>query len=104
MWGNNGWRPEEGFLGTSWGSAESNLCDGCGYLPGSAILRKVPNSRVRRLSVLLMRSAATVAIGAALVCGLIAQEKKKPGWKDAAEYDFYKPPTQRLEPKLWLIS
>ncbi len=51
---------------------------------------------------LLMRSAATVAIGAALVCGLIAQEKKKPDWKDAAEYDLYKPITQTQDPKLWL--
>jgi tetratricopeptide (TPR) repeat protein len=49
-----------------------------------------------------MRSAATVAIGAALVCGLIAQEKKKPDWKDAAEYDLYKPITQTQDPKLWL--
>jgi tetratricopeptide (TPR) repeat protein len=54
--------------------------------------------------VLLMRSAATVAIGAALVCGLIAQEKKKPDWKDAAEYDLYKPITQTQDPKLWLDS
>jgi tetratricopeptide (TPR) repeat protein len=64
--------------------------------------------RVRRLSVLLKRSAATVVIGAALVSSLIAsleaQEKKKPDWKDAAEYDLYKPITQTQDPKLWLES
>jgi len=49
-----------------------------------------------------MRSAAAVVVGAALVCGLIAQEKKKADWKDAAEYDLYKPITQTQDPKLWL--
>lgn len=61
---------------------------------------------VRRLSVLLKRSATTVVIGAALVSSLIAsleaQEKKKPDWKDAAEYDLYKPITQTQDPKVWL--
>jgi tetratricopeptide (TPR) repeat protein len=51
--------------------------------------------------VLLMRSAAMVAIGA-LACSLMAQDKKKPDWKDAAEYDLYKPITQTQDPKLWL--
>ena len=63
---------------------------------------------VRRLSVLLNRSAATVVIGAALVSSLMtsleAQEKKKPDWKDPAEYDLYKPITQTQDPKLWLES
>jgi tetratricopeptide (TPR) repeat protein len=63
--------------------------------------------RVRRLLfVLLKRSAATVVIGAALVCGLsshlAAQDKKKPDWKDAAEYDLYKPITQTPDPKIWM--
>lgn len=64
--------------------------------------------RVRRLSVLLTRRAARVVIGAALVSslmpGLPAQEKKKPDWKDPAEYDLYKPITQTQDPKLWLES
>ncbi len=55
---------------------------------------------------LLTRSAATVVIGAALVSSLIAsleaQDKKKPDWKDAAEYDLYKPITQTQDPNLWL--
>jgi tetratricopeptide (TPR) repeat protein len=80
-----------------------------GYTPQST---KFPErfmsiaDRVRRLSVLLKRSAATVVVGAALVSSLIAsleaQDKKKPDWKDAAEYDLYKPVTQTQDPKLWL--
>jgi hypothetical protein len=62
--------------------------------------------RVRRLSVLLKRSAATVMVGAALVSSLMAsleaQDRKKPDWKDPAEYDLYKPITQTQDPKLWL--
>ncbi len=62
--------------------------------------------RVRRLSVLLKRSAATAVVGAALVssltAALAAQEKKKPDWKDAAEYDLYKPITQTRDPQVWL--
>jgi tetratricopeptide (TPR) repeat protein len=77
---------------------------GCGYLVGSAILRKVLNSIAGRSLVLLKRSAATVAIGAALVFSMAGQEKKKPDWKDAAEYDLYKPITQTQDPKLWLDS
>src|ERR1700730_14820964 len=57
---------------------------------------------VRRLSVLLKTSAATVVIGAALVSSLAAQEKKKPDWKDPAEYDLYKPITQTQDAKVWL--
>jgi tetratricopeptide (TPR) repeat protein len=49
-----------------------------------------------------MRSAATVTIGAALVFSLAAQDKKKPDWKDPAEYDLYKPITQTQDPKVWL--
>jgi len=49
-----------------------------------------------------MRSAATIAIGAALVFSIAAQDKKKPDWKDPAEYDLYKPITQTQDPKLWL--
>lgn len=60
--------------------------------------------RVRRLAVLLKTSAATVAIGAALACTLAAQEKKKPDWKDAAEYDLYKPITQTQDANVWLDS
>jgi tetratricopeptide (TPR) repeat protein len=64
--------------------------------------------RVRRLSVLLKTSAATVVVGAALVSSLIAtlgaQDKKKPDWKDPAEYDLYKPITQTQDPKVWLDS
>jgi tetratricopeptide (TPR) repeat protein len=64
--------------------------------------------RVRRLPVLLKRSAATIMIGAALVSSmathLAAQDKKKPDWKDAAEYDLYKPITQTQDPKAWLDS
>jgi tetratricopeptide (TPR) repeat protein len=57
---------------------------------------------MRRLLVVLMRSAATVVVGVALVSCLAAQDKKKPDWKDAAEYDLYKPITQTQDPKLWL--
>lgn len=63
--------------------------------------------RARRLSVLWKRSAATVVVGAALVSSLAAlsaQEKKKPDWKDPAEYDLYKPITQTQDPKVWLES
>ncbi len=60
--------------------------------------------RVRRLSVLLKTSAATVVFGAALVSSLAAQDKKKPDWKDPAEYDLYKPITQTQDPKIWLES
>jgi len=31
-----------------------------------------------------------------------AQEKKKPDWKDPAEYDLYKPISQTQDPKIWL--
>jgi tetratricopeptide (TPR) repeat protein len=82
-----------------------------GYTPQST---KFPErfmsiaERVRRLSVLVKRSAATVMVGAALVSSLIAavesQDKKKPDWKDAAEYDLYKPITQTQDPKIWLDS
>jgi tetratricopeptide (TPR) repeat protein len=54
--------------------------------------------------VLLKTSAAAVVIGAALVSGLAPQDKKKPDWKDAAEYDLYKPITQTQDAKLWLDS
>jgi tetratricopeptide (TPR) repeat protein len=61
-------------------------------------------NRVRRMSVLLKTSAAKVVVGAALVSSLIAQEKKKPDWKDSAEYDLYKPISQSQDPKVWLDS
>src|SRR5271170_3826283 len=77
----------------------------------SAGFRYTPQStklHMRRLSVLLKRSAATIVVGVALVSSLItgleAQDKKKPDWKDAAEYDLYKPITQTQDPKLWLDS
>jgi hypothetical protein len=58
--------------------------------------------------VLLTRSATTMMVGAALVSSMVAtleaQDKKKPDWKDAAEYDLYKPITQTQDPKLWLES
>jgi tetratricopeptide (TPR) repeat protein len=61
---------------------------------------------VRRLSLLVNRSAAAILVGAALVssmaASLSAQEKKKPDWKDAAEYDLYKPISQTQDPKIWL--
>jgi hypothetical protein len=60
--------------------------------------------RVRTLSVLLKTSVATVIVGAALVSSLAAQDKKKPDWKDPAEYDLYKPITQTQDPKIWLDS
>lgn len=57
---------------------------------------------------LLTRSATTVVVGAALVSSMVAaleaQDKKKPDWKDAAEYDVYKPITQTQDPNLWLES
>jgi len=56
------------------------------------------------LLVLLKTSAATVAIGVALVSGMAAQDKKKPDWKDAAEYDLYKPISQTQDAKIWLDS
>jgi hypothetical protein len=111
------------FLGTTFDHAESNISRsahpdvrrrlqqsvGFGYTPQST---KFPErfmsiaDRVRRLSVLLKRSAATVVVGAALVSSLIAsleaQDKKKPDWKDAAEYDLYKPITQTPDPKIWM--
>jgi hypothetical protein len=59
---------------------------------------------VRRLSVLLKTSAATAMVGVALVSCLTAQDKKKPDWKDAAEYDLYKPVTQTQDPNVWLDS
>jgi hypothetical protein len=43
-----------------------------------------------------------MVIGVALVSSLTAQDKKKPDWKDPAEYDLYKPITQTQDPKLWL--
>jgi tetratricopeptide (TPR) repeat protein len=52
----------------------------------------------------LLKTSAAVVIGAALVSGLAAQEKKKPDWKDAAEYDLYKPISQTQDAKLWLDS
>jgi tetratricopeptide (TPR) repeat protein len=58
--------------------------------------------RVRKLSVLL---SATTVVGAALVSSMTAQDaKKKPDWKDPAEYDLYKPITQTQDPKIWLDS
>jgi hypothetical protein len=59
--------------------------------------------RVGKLSVLL-RSAATLVVGAALVSSASGQDKKKPDWKDPAEYDLYKPITQTQDPKSWLES
>lgn len=53
---------------------------------------------------LLKTSAAAVLIGAALVSSLAAQDKKKPDWKDAAEYDLYKPITQTQDATIWLDS
>ncbi|HVO97105.1 MAG TPA: hypothetical protein VMT15_03520 [Bryobacteraceae bacterium] len=62
----------------------------------------------RTLSLLLRASAATVVAGAALVSSMTprvaAQDKKKPDWKDPAEYDLYKPITQTEDPKIWLES
>jgi hypothetical protein len=62
--------------------------------------------RARRLSVLLRTSATTVVVGAALFSSLTstlaAQDKKKPDWKDPAEYELYKPITQTQDPKIWL--
>jgi hypothetical protein len=53
---------------------------------------------IERLSVLLI-------VGGALVSGLSAQDaKKKPDWKDPAEYDLYKPITQTQDPHVWLDS
>jgi hypothetical protein len=52
---------------------------------------------IERLSVLLM-------VGSALVSSLTAQDKKKPDWKDPAEYDLYKPITQTQDPHIWLDS
>lgn len=64
--------------------------------------------RLRRLLARLKRSATSVAVGAALVASLAgalgAQERKKPDWKDPAEYDLYKPITQTQDPKIWLDS
>ncbi len=51
---------------------------------------------------MLGRSAAMVVVSAALVSSLTAQDKKKPDWKDPAEYDLYKPITQTQDPKIWL--
>jgi tetratricopeptide (TPR) repeat protein len=60
---------------------------------------------VRKLSVLL---SATTVVGAVLVSSLAAvsaqENRKKPDWKDAAEYDLYKPITQTQDPKVWLDS
>jgi hypothetical protein len=73
---------------------------GCSYLSGSAILHKFPERfmSIERLSVLLI-------VGGALVSGLSAQDaKKKPDWKDPAEYDLYKPITQTQDPHVWLDS
>ena len=57
---------------------------------------------------LLKTSAVTVVIGAALVSSALAfspqDAKKKPDWKDPAEYDLYKPITQTQDPNLWLDS
>ncbi len=53
---------------------------------------------------LLKTSAAKVMVGAALVSSLMAQEKKKPDWKDPAEYELYKPISQTQDPKIWLDS
>lgn len=56
---------------------------------------------IERLSVLLI-------VGGALVSGLVAQPaqdaKKKPDWKDPAEYDLYKPITQTQDAHVWLDS
>jgi hypothetical protein len=56
---------------------------------------------IERLSVLLI-------VGGALVSGLVAQSaqdgKKKPDWKDPAEYDLYKPITQTQDPHVWIDS
>ncbi len=53
--------------------------------------------RVRRLS--------AVVVGVALVSSVAAQDtKKKPDWKDAAEYDLYKPITQTQDANVWLDS
>jgi hypothetical protein len=52
----------------------------------------------------LLKTSAAVVIGAALVSGLAAQEKKKPDWKDAAEYDLYKPISQTQDANIWLDS
>lgn len=64
--------------------------------------------RARTLSFLLRASAATVVAGAALISSMTlpvaAQDKKKPDWKDPAEYDLYKPITQSQDPKIWLDS
>ena len=43
-------------------------------------------------------------VGGALVSSLTAQDKKKPDWKDPAEYDLYKPITQTQDPHIWLDS
>ena len=62
--------------------------------------------RARTLSFLLRASAATMVAGDALVSIVTpaaqAQEKKKPDWKDPAEYDLYKPISQTQDPKIWL--
>jgi tetratricopeptide (TPR) repeat protein len=52
----------------------------------------------------LLKTSAAVVMGVALVSGLAAQDKKKPDWKDAAEYDLYKPISQTQDAKLWLES
>jgi hypothetical protein len=53
---------------------------------------------IERLSVLLI-------VGGAFVSSLTAQDaRKKPDWKDPAEYDLYKPITQTQDPHVWLDS
>lgn len=53
---------------------------------------------------MLLKTSAAVVMGVALVSGLTAQDKKKPDWKDAAEYDLYKPISQTQDPNIWLDS
>ena len=61
--------------------------------------------QARTWSMRWRRSVATVIVGTAFASSLAsAQDKKKPDWKDPAEYDLYKPITQTQEPKIWLDS
>src|SRR5271167_4219714 len=60
--------------------------------------------QIRRRLLVLLKTSAAVVILAALGSGLAAQDKKKPDWKDAAEYDLYKPITQTQDPNQWLES
>src|ERR1700684_2875141 len=56
---------------------------------------------VWRFVVLLKKGIVAIAIAAALVFSLAAQDKKKE-WKDRAEYDLYESITKTQDPNQWL--